>query len=55
MYSTANTAGFVDGSTYYDVYGNPFNGRLHYFSDGTNYGRINSLGVYAEVGTCGNV
>lgn len=55
MYTSVNTAGFVDGSTYYDVYGNPFNGHGGAFSDGTNYGKINTLGVFTQIDACGTV
>lgn len=49
---TPMSGALVDGDTYYTEFGTPFNGHNFYYSDGTNYGRITSVGVYTAYGTC---
>lgn len=42
----------VNGETYYDGTGNPYNGGMGYFSDSTKVGRIGFTGLYTEETTC---
>ena len=43
----------VDGQTYYNEFGAPFNGHNFYCSDGMSYGRITNQGVYTRYDSCG--
>jgi hypothetical protein len=52
IYSFTAEGDLVDGNTYYDQYGAPFNGHNFYYSDGVNYGRITSQGVWTQYDTC---
>jgi hypothetical protein len=42
----------VNGETYFDGTGNPYNGGMGYFSDGIVVGRIGYTGLYTEETTC---
>lgn len=53
VFHANNTAVLLDGETVYSsADGDPFNGRMHYYSDGRSYGRINSTGYYTQIGDC---
>jgi len=54
LYSYINSGVLVNGNTYYTSNGAAYNGHGGAFSDGTNYGKINTLGVYTEIDDCGN-
>jgi hypothetical protein len=53
IWSFTSEGFLVDGQTYYNEFGVPFDGHNFYYSDGFNYGRITHQGVYTTYDSCG--